>query len=105
MVTIDELFLRQRLALLRTEKGISARELSLRLGQSEGYINAIETGRSMPSITMLFYICEELGVSLSAFFDEGARNPVLLEEILQEGKRLNRDALESVLNIMKNMQS
>lgn len=30
-----ELFLRQRLALLRADKGLSARELSLRLGQSE----------------------------------------------------------------------
>lgn len=100
---MNELFLRQRLAVLRTDKGISARELSLKLGQSEGYINAIETGKSMPSVTMLFYICEELGVSPSAFFDEGNQYPLLLNEIIEEAKRLNKRALESILNVMKNM--
>lgn len=103
MITIDELFLRQRLAILRTDKNISARELSLRLGQSEGYINAIETGKSMPSIKMLFYICEELDVSLSAFFDENNQYPLIITDIIKESKRLNKKSLESVLAIMKNM--
>ena len=44
---------------LRDERNISARELSLRLGQSVGYINHIEIGTSNPSIEMLFYICDE----------------------------------------------
>lgn len=103
MITIDEMFFRQRLAMLRTDKNISARELSLRLGQSEGYINAIETGKSMPSVKMLFYICEELDVSLSSFFDENNRYPLLLSEIIKEGKRLNKQSLESILAVMKNM--
>ena len=55
---MDELFVRQRIAFLRTNMNISARELSLRLGQSEGYINAIENGKSNPSVQMLEYICE-----------------------------------------------
>ena len=53
-------FVRNRIAFLRTAKNISARELSLRLGQSVGYINHIEIGTSNPSVEMLFYICEEL---------------------------------------------
>lgn len=103
MITIDASFLQQRLAKLRTDKNISARELSLRLGQSEGYINAIETGKSNPSVVMLFYICEELGISLSEFFDESNNYPILIREIIKESKRLNKKSLESVLNIMKNM--
>ncbi len=100
---MDISFLQQRLAMLRTDKNISARELSLRLGQSEGYINAIETGKSNPSIIMLFYICEELGVSVSDFFDENNNYPILTNEIIKETKRLNKKSLESILNIMKNM--
>ena len=103
MITIDEKRFRERLALIRTSKNISARELSLRLGQSEGYINAIETGKSMPSLKMLFYICEELRISLSDFFDEGNKSPVLLTEIVKEGRRLNDKSLASILAIMKNI--
>ena len=33
-----------RLATLRTKKNVSAREMSLSIGQSEGYINNIENG-------------------------------------------------------------
>ena len=99
-----ELFLRQRLALLRADMGLSARELSLRLGQSEGYINAIETGKSNPSLSMLYYICQELGVSLSEFFDEGNKHPIFVSEIVEEAKRLDRQSLESILSVMKNME-
>lgn len=38
----------ERLAQLRTQKGVSAREMSLSLGQSAGYINNIENKNSLP---------------------------------------------------------
>ena len=37
-----------RLAKLREEKGVSARDMSLSMGQNPGYINNIESGKSMP---------------------------------------------------------
>ncbi len=100
---MDALFVRQRIAFLRTNKKISARELSLRLGQSEGYINAIENGKSNPSVQMLQYICEELGVSMRDFYDTENQYPDLIKEIIKEAKKLDRQSLESVLNVMKNM--
>ena len=36
-----------RLAKLREEKGVSARDMSLSMGQNPGYINNIESGKSM----------------------------------------------------------
>ena len=100
---MDALFVRQRIAFLRTNKKISARELSLRLGQSEGYINAIENGKSNPSVQMLQYICEELGVSMRDFYDTENQYPDLIKEIIKEAKKLDKQSLESVLNVMKNM--
>ena len=38
-----------RLARLREKKGVSARDMSLSIGQNPGYINNIETGKSKPS--------------------------------------------------------
>ena len=35
-----------RLAKLREEKGVSARDMSLSMGQNPGYINNIESGKS-----------------------------------------------------------
>lgn len=43
-----------RLAKLRGEKGVSARDMSLSMGQNPGYINNIESGKSMPSFQVYF---------------------------------------------------
>ena len=45
-----------RLTFLREQKGVSARDMSLTIGQNAGYINNIETGKSMPSMLGFFYI-------------------------------------------------
>ena len=93
----------QRTAKLRTDKNISARELSLQLGQSTGYINTIENGKSLPSMSMVLYICECSKISPQEFFDEGNENPKLIQDILKESKKLNKQSLESLLTIIKNM--
>ena len=56
-------FFIKRLASLREQKGVSAREMSLALGQNESYINRIENGKAFPSLQAFFYICEYLQVS------------------------------------------
>ena len=40
----------KRLVELRMNKGVSARDMSLSIGQSSSYINNIETGVSFPSM-------------------------------------------------------
>lgn len=57
-----------KLRKLRNEKGISAREMSLALGQNVNYINLIENERRKPSLDMFLYICEYLKVSLQNIF-------------------------------------
>ena len=65
-----------RLAKLREQKGVSAREMSLAIGQNPSYINRIENGKAFPSMQVFFYICEYLGVTpaqvraLTAAFSE-----------------------------------
>lgn len=60
-----------RLAELRTAKNISAREMSLSLGQSVSYINQIENHLNFPSMTAFFYICEFLEITPKEFFNFG----------------------------------
>lgn len=67
--SMDEKDFSLRLAQLREKKGVSARDMSLSMGQNPGYINNIESGKSMPSLTGIFYICDYLGITPSEFFD------------------------------------
>ncbi|MDO4295494.1 MAG: helix-turn-helix transcriptional regulator [bacterium] len=59
----------ERLAQLRLKKGVSARDMSLTLGQSESYINRIESKKMLPSMSVFFYICDYLGITPKDFFD------------------------------------
>lgn len=90
-----------RLAQLREKKGVSARDMSLSIGQNPGYINNIESGKSMPSLTGIFYICEYLGITPSDFFDLENQNPNKLIEVIRDLKRLNDKQLAAVSTIIK----
>ena len=49
-------FFLKRLNQLRLEKDVSAREMSLDLGQNPGYISRIENRQSLPSFENICYI-------------------------------------------------
>ena len=92
-----------RLAQLRTQRGCSARDMSLSLGQSESYINKIENKRTFPSIPAFFYICEFLGITPQDFFEEGNRYPECLRGLMEDLKMLDDRALESVSRVVKEL--
>ena len=89
----------ERIAELRTQRGVSARDMSLSLGQSESYINKIENRRTLPSMAGFFYICEYLGISLSEFFNDEMTNPVKIAELLNSFQNLNDDLLNHFISI------
>lgn len=81
-----EYFVPERLAKLRSQKGVSARDMSLSLGQANNYINNIENKKSLPAMQPFFYICEYLGVTPWEFFDKGNPYPEALQEFIEEAK-------------------
>ncbi|MDD4164614.1 MAG: helix-turn-helix transcriptional regulator [Eubacteriales bacterium] len=93
-----------RLARLRELKGVSARDMSLSIGQNPGYINNIETGKSKPSLEGILYICEYLGVTPSEFFDIDAISPSKANELLQTAKHLDNEQLEHLIAIAKGLK-
>lgn len=100
---MDEKYIKEKIAKLRTAKNISARELSLSLGQSTGYINSIENGKSLPSMSMFLYICDFFKITPKEFFDEENEYPIPISEIAKECKKLDKSSLESILAVVKNM--
>ena len=92
-----------RIARLRTQKGVSARDMSLSMGQNPNYINHIETGKTLPSVTGLLYICEYLGITPSEFFDMDNKDPKKLDEITRDLRRLTPAQLETVSALVKQL--
>ena len=85
-----------RLSALRQQKGVSAREMSLALGQNANYINRIENGKNYPSMQSIFYICEYLGVTPQEFFEEKNAAPTRLNDLIVKLKRLTPSQLATV---------
>lgn len=93
-----------RLAQLRMEKGVSARDMSLSIGQSAGYINNIENGNNLPSMTVFFYICDYLHVSPRDFFDYGSQAPEHLNCVIRDLASLSHSQLQNISAIIKDIK-
>ena len=100
---MNEKFIQERIAQLRIKKGVSARDMSLSLGQSESYINSIENKKSLPSMTVFLYICEYLRVTPTEFFDEENTNPEKLNELIELLKRLDSKRLSLMIELAKEL--
>jgi transcriptional regulator with XRE-family HTH domain len=98
-----EEFTQNRVAQLRTQKGKTARDMSLTLGQNDAYINKIENKKSLPSLPGLFYICEYLGVTPHEFFDDENPNPEIIKAIVKDMKMLDDNALAHLAGVVKEM--
>ncbi len=101
---MDEKDFALRLAQLREKKGVSARDMSLSMGQNPGYINNIETGKSCPSLSGIFYICEYLKMTPSEFFDLESKNPTKIDAIVEDLKRLDDKQLDTIANLVKGLR-
>lgn len=93
-------FFSSRLTQLRIQKGVSARDMSLSLGQSESYINKIENRRTLPSMSGFFYICEYLEITPQEFFHIDAVSPQKTKELLQAIERLTPKQTEHILAVV-----
>lgn len=93
----------KRLVALRMAKGVSARDMSLSLGQSAGYINNIENGVNYPSMTVFFYICDYLGVTPKEFFDIETVNPTKAHALLEAAKGLSDEQMDNLTAIAKGL--
>lgn len=94
----------KRLTELRINKGVSARDMSLSIGQSAGYINNIENGVNLPSMMTFFYICEYLEVEPKDFFDTKSTNPTKANELFEIAKSLSNEQLDNLISLAKGLQ-
>lgn len=108
-VPMDDFFC-ERLHHLRKQKGVSAREMSLALGQGPGYINNIENRHNLPSMFAFFNICDYFNISPQEFFQQEEKDihtishPHTLDELISNLKQLEDDQLLHLNAIAKDMK-
>lgn len=98
-----EEFTQNRIAQLRMQNNVSARDMSLSLGQNDSYINRIENKKALPSLQGLFYICEYFGITPQEFFDESNTCPSQLSSMIKDLKKLDKDSLEHIEAIVSKL--
>lgn len=94
-------FFRTRITQLRINNGLSEYQLSYDLGHSRGYINNITSGKSLPSMSEFFSICEYFNISPAEFFDTKNSNPELLSKTINEIHSLDEEDLLLILTLIK----
>lgn len=86
-------FIRSRITQLRLRADISEYHLSYALGQNRGYIQAISSGKSMPSMTGFLNICDYFNITPLEFFDTSIEEPGLLNDINTALKQMKKEDL------------
>ena len=91
----------KRLAELRIQKGVSARDMSLSLGQNPGYIRAIESGSAFPAMSSFFYICEYLNVTPQEFFDFNEDHADGINALVNQLDKLDEEQIQTLTAFIK----
>ena len=94
----------RRLVSLRMDRNVSAREMSLALGQSPGYINNIENGANYPSMAVFFYICEYLDVTPEEFFAADNAHPAKVRALAEAAQHLSAEQLDRLTAIARELK-
>lgn len=98
---MDANFVRERITKLRLYKGVSEYKMSYALGHSRSYINNISSGKTLPSMTEFFAICDYFNISPMEFFNSKTQNPKLCNEILADLENLDDQDLQLLSLLIK----
>lgn len=98
---MDGKFIQERINDLRMKKNISEYQLSLELGHSQEYIQAITSGRNLPSMSAFLEICAYFDITPSEFFNPSINNPSLVRNIMEDVEKLSDSNLLLLSTVLK----
>ena len=97
----DIRFVAERITKLRMERDISEYQLSLDLGFSKGYIQAISSGNILPSMGSFYKICEYFEITPEQFFACKNSDTKLLRSLVDELRQMTLEEQHSLLQFLK----
>ena len=102
---MEEQFIRDRLSRLREEKQVSERKMSLDLGHSTSYIRSITSGRALPPMGELLYICEYLGVTPMEFFNEDKDTTLIQQKAIDYIYTMSDKDVELLIGFIERLKN
>lgn len=76
---------------IRQQQNMTVEQLAVKTGFTKGYISRLENFRVNPSLSALSKIATELGVPLTAFFEDEFKSPPYLKGNLASGEEIVRN--------------
>lgn len=101
---MDYEFVYRRITELREKKGVASYRMSLEMGHSRNYMHNIENNKAKPSIEEFLYICEYLGITPSAFFDDSSGEPILIQKAVEGMKELSDKDILSLISLIDRLK-
>lgn len=93
-----------RITSLRTAKHYTVNKLATLAGISQSYLRDVELGNKNPTVEVLSYICEALGISLSDFFNDETEQKLISDPLINTIYQLNQEQRESLLTFLKTIK-
>ncbi len=91
-----------KISTLRVREGLSARELSFRIGKNESYINRLEYRKNFePSFSVINDILEACNSSLEEFFYYDMNQYKVDKEILELLKTTPENKKKAIIELLK----
>lgn len=96
-------FLREKITRLRLEKDISEYKLSLAIGKSKTYIQAVTSGKSLLSFDAFFDICDYFNLTPEEFFTQEPTDSARLRKLRRDLGNLSDEDLLLVENLVERL--
>ncbi len=102
---MDKKYVADRITELRIKKNVSEYQMSLDLGKNKSYIQNISSGRSLPSMSQFYEICQYLNITPYQFFDEELHNLPLYQKACDLLKQLDEDDMMTIIPLLKRLSN
>lgn len=94
-------FVADRITKIRIDHNISEYQLSLDLGFSKGYIQAISSGNIMPSMGALYKICDYFEITPAQFFSGSTEDSKLFDDLVSAIREMSVEEQYTLYHFLK----
>lgn len=93
----------EKITFYRTAKNYTVNKLANLSGISQSYLRDVELGNKNPTVEVLSYVCDALGISLADFFADTTQNRLETDPLLEKVYRLTPKQKDSLLSFLDSM--
>lgn len=90
----------KRIAFFRTAKQYTVNKLATKAGISQSYLRDVELGKKNPTVEVLSYLCDALGISLYDFFNDGVQTSLMDSPLLSKIYQLTPEQQDTLLRFL-----